>query len=91
MSEFKSEENNVPDIDLRKLNHIAALITTFEQKDLKTTGTFSLYYDKKNDYVFFEVTADVNNKRVVDDIMGFDKEKVLNLCKNVIDFFEDKK
>ena len=91
MAEFKSENNDVPEIDLRRLEHIAALITTFEQKDLKTNGVISFHYDKRNDYIFLEVTADVNNKRVADHIMGFDREKVVNLCKNVISFFENNK
>jgi len=90
MADFKSEENLVPEIDLSKLNHIAALITTYEQKDLKTKGVLTLHHDKKNDYVFIEVTADVNGKVLMDDIMGFDKDKVITLCKNVIDFFERK-
>jgi hypothetical protein len=91
MAEFKSEENSVPEVDLRKLDHIAALITTFEQKDLKTKGVVCFYYDKKHEYVFLEVMADVNGRIIMDDVMGFDKEKVINLCKNVIKYFEEKK
>jgi hypothetical protein len=90
MASFKSEENNVPEVDLRKLDHIVALVITFEQKDLNTKGVVCFYYDKKHEYVFLEVTADVNNRTIMDDVMGFDKEKVINLCKNVIDYFEKK-
>ena len=87
---LQSEEGKIPEVDLSKLDHISALITTFEQKDLKTYSTISLFYDKINDYVFLELFASVNNQVAIDDVVGFDKEKMVNLCKNVIRYFENK-
>ena len=88
---FESEEGKVPEIDLRKLNTISSLITTFERKDLKTNNIVTFYYDNTRDYVFLELLSTVNNKVVIDDVMGYDKDKILALCQNVIDFFKNSK
>lgn len=88
---YSSEQNEVPEINLKKLDHISSIITTFEQKDLKSNSTVSFYYDKNNDIVFLELLAKVNGKIIVDNIFGFDKDKILSTCENIKSFFGGEK
>ena len=47
-----------------------------------------MYYDRTRDYVFMDLMADVNGKRIADYLAGWDKDKILTFCKNVIKYFE---
>ena len=85
---FDSEENRVPEINLRRMDLISSLITTFERNDLESKNSMNMYYDKTRDYVFMDLVADVNGKRIADYLAGWDKEKILNFCNNVIKYFE---
>ena len=85
---YKSGEGQIPEIDLRKLDHISSIVTTFEQKDLKANSVISYYFDKSTNIVFLELIADVNGKRITESIFGFDKEKIANSCKIVSDYLK---
>jgi hypothetical protein len=89
MSTFHSEDGKIPEIDLKKLDHITSIITTFEEKDLKTKNTISFFFDKNNDYVFLELQSSVNGKVIVDDTFGYDKEKILTICNNLLSYFKN--
>ena len=87
MAKFESQDGQVPEIDLRRLDHITSIITTFEEKDLKTQNVISFYYDKEHEYVFLEVKSNIN-KKVVDNIFGYDKEKIITICDNLLSYFK---
>jgi hypothetical protein len=77
----------IPEIDLRKLDHITSLATTFENKELKTKNVLNFYYDSSRDYIFLEVKSELNGKTIADDIFGFDKDKLLSTSENLIKYF----
>lgn len=85
---FKSPKGEVPEIDPSKLDLIISLLTTFESNDLHTRNVINFRYDKSRDYVFLEIVSVHNGMRVVDCIFGYDKEKIVNVCKSVLDYFE---
>ena len=87
MPDLESPEGEVPEIDLKKLDHITSLVTTFEDVDLKTKNVMNFYYDSKRDYVFLELLAYANEKKVADYIFGYDKEKILSTSQNIIKYF----
>jgi len=88
MSTFNSSEGEVPNVDLNKMENISSLVTTFEDKDLITRNVLTYYFDKKTDYVFIDFWSYVNGKPVADNLVGFDKDKVISLCENIINFFK---
>ena len=91
MAEFKSEKNQIPEADPTTMDNITSLVTTFEEKrDLVTRNVMSFLHDKKNDYIFIDIWCLVNNTPVKDLLIGFDKDKILTVCRNIIKFFEDK-
>lgn len=89
MPVFNSEDGKIPEIDLRRTDHISSIITTFEAKDLKSENVTSFYFDRKTQYVFLELLSSINNKKVVDQIFGYDKEKIISTCKNILAYFEN--
>lgn len=90
MSTFSSSKGEIPEIDPRELELIISLITTFESNDLHTRNAINFRYDKKRDYVFLEMLAIHNGTTLVDYLFGYDKEKIINSCKEILIFFEAK-
>ena len=89
MAEFESDKGDIPSIDVRKLDYIISLITTFEEKDdLMTRNVINYYYDNKNDYVFMDIYVLLNNLVISDTLLGFNKDKIINICKNILKYFE---
>jgi predicted SnoaL-like aldol condensation-catalyzing enzyme len=91
MAIFESELNKIPEVDPTKLDNITTLVTTFEEKDLVTRNVMNFLYDEKTDYVFIDFWSLVNGKSVSDFITGYDKNKVLTVCENIINYFKNKK
>ena len=88
MPVFESKNGEIPEIDPRKFDHISSIITTFEEKDLKTQNVVSFFFDKRSQYVFMELLSDINGRRVIDNIFGYDKEKIISTCENVLNYFK---
>ena len=88
LSEFDSEDGEVPEINFKEMDLISSLITTFEAKDLKSKNTMNMYYDPDRDYIFMDLVADVNGERIADYLAGWDKDKIVNFCKNIIKYFD---
>lgn len=89
-STFRSPKGEIPEIDPAKLDLIASLITTFESNDLHTKNVINFRYDKKTDYVFLDMLAIHNGMSLIDYVLGFDKEKIINVCKNILEYFSTK-
>lgn len=88
MSVFNSEENNIPEVDPSKLDNISSIVTTFESsKDLMTRNVINFLYDNRTDYVFLDIWSYVNGKVDKDALFGFDKEKMISSCKNILKYF----
>jgi hypothetical protein len=87
---FRSTKGDIPDMDPSKLDMIVSLLTTFESNDLHTRNAINFKYDPKIDYVFLEILAIHNGMRIVDIIFGYDKEKIVNVCKHILDYFSEK-
>jgi hypothetical protein len=85
---FESPKGEIPEIDPSKFDLIISLLSTFESNDLHTRNVINFRYDKSRDYVFLEIVSVHNGMRVVDCIFGYDKEKIINVCKSVLDYFE---
>ncbi|MDD5649342.1 MAG: hypothetical protein PHF86_02845 [Candidatus Nanoarchaeia archaeon] len=90
MTMFKSPKGEIPEIDVTKLDLIISLLSTFESNDLHTRNAVNFRYDKKRDYVFLDIMSIHNGEKVADCVLGFDKEKVCNVCQSVLDYFETK-
>ena len=86
-SSFNSPKGEIPEIDPTNLDLIISLMTTFESNDLHTKNAINFKYDKTRDYVFLELLAIHNGVRLVDYIFGYDKEKIVNVCKNILEYF----
>ena len=91
MADFQSEQGQIPEIDPSKFESIAALVNTFEQNDLITRNVIDFKYDSNTDYVFINLWSLINNKSETDILLGFNKEKVITLCYDVLAYFENKK
>jgi hypothetical protein len=87
MSTFSSPKGEIPEIDPNKLDLIISLLTTFESNDLHTKNAINFRYDKERDYVFLEMLSIHNGMKLVDYVFGYDKEKILNVCKNILSYF----
>jgi hypothetical protein len=85
---FRSSKGDIPEIDPSKLDLIISLMTTFESNDLHTKNVINFKYDNKRDYVFLEMLSVHNGMKLVDYIFGYDKEKIVNVCKNILEYFE---
>jgi len=90
MSSFKSPKGEIPEIDPKGLDLIISLLTTFESNDLHTRNAINFMYDKSRDYIFLEILAVHNNEKLVDYLFGYDREKITNVCKNILEYFEKK-
>jgi hypothetical protein len=91
MINFESQENEIPEIDVSKLDNISSIVTTYEShKDLMTRNVINFLFDKKSDYVFLDIWSFVNGKVDKEALFGFDKEKVISTCKNVLSYFQEK-
>lgn len=89
-STFRSPKGDIPEIDPAKFDLIASLITTFESNDLHTKNVINFRYDKNTDYVFLDILAIHNSMNLIDYILGYDKEKIINVCRNIIEYFSTK-
>lgn len=89
MADFESPESEVPEVDLRKMENVSSLVSTFEGKDLMARNVLNFFHDKRTDYVFIDIWGYVNGKPVFDQLVGFDKDKVVSLCRNIIEYFEE--
>jgi len=87
---FKSPKGEIPEIDPKKFDLIISLLTTFESNDLHTRNAINFRYDEKNDYIFLEILAIHNGSKLIDYILGYDKEKIVNVCKTILEYFEDR-
>jgi len=87
---FKSSKGDIPEIDPSKFDLIISLLTTFESNDLHTRNAINFRFDKKTDYVFLEITSMHNGMKLIDYILGYDKEKIINVCQEIIRYFEEK-
>lgn len=87
MNIFESPKGEIPEIDPSKMDLIISLMTTFESNDLHTRNAINFKYDRERDYIFLELLAIHNGMRLVDYIFGYDKEKIINVCKNIIEYF----
>lgn len=85
---FKSSKGEIPEIDPSKLDLIISLLTTFESNDLHTRNAINFRYDSKSDYVFLEILAIHNGMKLIDYILGYDKEKIIHACKTILGYFE---
>lgn len=85
---FQSPQGQVPEVDPSKLDSISTLVTTFEERDLVTRNIMNFLYDNKTDYVFIDFWSLVNGKPVVDMLVGYDREKIIATCKNILDYFQ---
>ena len=84
---FRSGKGDIPEIDPSKIDLIISLLTTFESNDLHTRNAINFRYDKKTDYVFLEILSMHNGMKLVDYTFGYDKEKMVNVCKGILDYF----
>jgi hypothetical protein len=87
---FKSPKGEIPEIDPNKLDLITSLLTTFESNDLHTRNALNFRYDHKTDYVFLELLAVHNGQELVDYVFGYDKEKMVNVCNQILDYFSSR-
>jgi len=85
---FRSSKGDIPEIDPSKLDLIISLMTSFESNDLHTKNVINFKYDNKRDYVFLEMLSVHNGMKIVDYIFGYDKEKIVNVCQNILEYFE---
>lgn len=85
--DIESPDGEIPEIDLKKLDPITSLITTFEDVDLKTKNVMNFYYDKERDYVFLELQVFINEEKTVDHVFGYAKEKIISTSENIIKYF----
>jgi len=90
MNIFKSQKGDIPEADPLKLDPIISLLTTFESNDLHTRNLINFKYDREHDYVFLEILSEHNGVKLVDHLFGYDKEKIINVCKNILEYFENK-
>jgi hypothetical protein len=88
MSVFKSPKGEIPEIDPKRLDLIISLLTTFESNDLHTRNNINFKYDETTGYVFLEILAEHNGMKIVDHLFGYDKDKIINLCKHILEYFE---
>jgi hypothetical protein len=88
MTIFSSPKGEIPEIDITKLDLIISLLSTFESNDLHTRNAINFRYDKTKDYVFLEILSMHNGEKQADCILGYDKDKIINVCRNVLDYFE---
>lgn len=88
---FKSEKGDIPEVDLNGTDLITSLVTTFESNDLHTRNTINFLYDKNSQYVFLDILAIHNGMKLADIVFGFDKEKLISMCQNILDYFADQK
>jgi hypothetical protein len=87
---FKSPKGEIPELDPSKLDLIISLLSTFESNDLHTRNAINFRFDPKTDYVFLEILAIHNGMKLIDYILGYDKDKVINVCKAILEYFEQK-
>jgi len=91
MADFQSEQGQIPEIDPSKFESIAALVNTFEQNDLITRNVIDFKYDSNTEYVFINLWSLLNGKSEIDVLLGFNKNKVITLCQNVLAYFENQR
>lgn len=91
MSEFGSEKGKIPEADPTKMDNITSLVTTFEENDLMTRNIMNFLYDRKTDYVFIDFWSLINGKPMVDFLVGYDKDKIISICQNILKYFEKNK
>lgn len=91
MSIFKSQKGDIPEIDPGRFEQIVSLVTTFESNDLHTRNVINFAYDENSDYVFLEMLSTHNGQRLIDYILGYDKDKIVNVCEQILTFFKNKK
>lgn len=87
---FKSSKGELPEIDPSKLDLIISLLSTFESNDLHTRNAINFRFDPKTDYVFLEILSIHNGMKLIDYILGYDKEKIITVCKSILEYFEQK-
>jgi hypothetical protein len=88
---FRSSKGEIPEIDPARLDLIVSLLTTFESNDLHTRNAINFKYDRSSDYVFLEILAIHNGMNLIDYVLGYDREKVVNVCKSILEYFSLKK
>jgi len=91
MSIFKSQKGDIPEIDPSRFEQIVSLVTTFESNDLHTRNVINFAYDESSDYVFLEMLSTHNGQRLIDYILGYDKDKIVNVCEQILTFFKNKR
>jgi hypothetical protein len=87
---FKSSKGELPEIDPTKLDLIISLLSTFESNDLHTRNAINFRYDPKTDFVFLEILSTHNGMKLIDYILGYDKDKITNVCKTILEYFDKK-
>lgn len=88
---FRSSKGDIPQVDSTKFDLIISLLSTFESNDLHTRNAINFKYDEKTDYIFLEILSIHNGMKLIDYILGYDSEKIVNVCKNILEYFEAKK
>lgn len=91
LSTFESPKGEIPEVDPDKLDLIISLMTTFESNDLHTENALNFRYDPKSDYVFLELFAVHNGQTLIDYVFGYDREKMINVCNQILYYFSEKK
>jgi len=87
---FRSQKGDIPEINPENFDLIISLLSTFESNDLHTRNAINFRFDEKTDYVFLEILAIHNGMKLVEYVFGYDKEKVITVCKNILKYFESK-
>jgi len=88
---FHSIKGEIPEIDPTKFELIISLLSTFEANDLHTRNIVNFRYDETSDYVFLEILSVHNGMKLVDCIFGYDRDKLTNVCKYILEYFESRK
>ncbi len=90
-AQFESPKGEIPEIDPSKLDLIISLVTTFESNDLHTRNVINFRFDKNRDYIFLEIFSVHNGMKIVDCILGYDKDKISHVCKSILNYLENQK
>lgn len=87
MAIFHSKDGKIPEVDLRKMDNISTLVSTFEERDLVTRNILNFFFDKQTEYVFIDIWSYINGETKFDNLLGFDKDKLIAICQNILDYF----
>jgi len=85
-----SEKGEIPAINPNDFDLITSIVHTYESNDLHTRTNMNFRYDEQREIVYLDIQC-MHNGRIFDiPVFGFKKEKVQLMCKNIMDYFENK-